>query len=90
MFINFKQQSALCCKLSISNILYLSEIESIEDIEPKLMEPDKCEGWYWIDFDSGWDEMKPMFSPLRKLHEAYQTFKWNPFGTSNTINLYTE
>ena len=67
------------------------EVESIDcDIDPKLMEPEKCEGWYWIDFDSEWDEMKPMFAPLKKLHEAYSTFKWNPFGSTNIISLYAE
>lgn len=24
------------------------------EIEPKVMEPDKCEGWHWID----WEDMK--------------------------------
>ena len=66
------------------------EVGNMECVEPKLMEPDKCEGWYWVDFDSGWDEMKPMFSPLQKLHEAYQTYKWNPFGSTNIIDMCTE
>ena len=59
------------------------------DTETKLMEPNKCEGWMWVDFDSEWDEKKPMFLPLQMLHEAYQTFKWNPFGASSIINLYS-
>ena len=59
------------------------------DAEAKLMEPNKCEGWIWVDFDSEWDEKQPQFLPLKKLHDAYQTFKWNPFGASSKINLHS-
>ena len=63
------------------------EIEG--DTEPRLMEPNKCEGWAWVDFDSEWDEKQPQFLPLQILHEAYQTYKWNPFGAASKINLWS-
>ena len=53
------------------------------------MEPNKCEGWTWIDFDGEWDEKRPQFLPLQMLHEAYQTYKWNPFGAASKINLWS-
>ncbi len=34
--------------------------------EPQLLEPDKCEGWYWF----SWDELPdPLFPPLPSLIE---------------------
>lgn len=34
--------------------------------EPKLMEPDKCEGWHWFD----WNELpSPLFPTVRSLVE---------------------
>jgi 8-oxo-dGTP diphosphatase len=40
--------------------------------EPKLMEPDKCEGWGWYDIDN---LPKPLFEPVTSYIEAYKTGK---------------
>jgi 8-oxo-dGTP diphosphatase len=35
--------------------------------EPRVMEPDKCLGWAWFD----WDRLpQPLFVPLRNLHAS--------------------
>ena len=61
------------------------EIEG--DTKTKLRNPDKWERWKWISFDSEWDAKQPTVLSLQILHEAYQTFKWNPFITANKTNL---
>lgn len=43
-----------------------------EDGEPKIMEPDKCEGWAWYDVDN---LPKPLFGPVPTYIEAYKTGK---------------
>lgn len=40
--------------------------------EPKIMEPEKCEGWAWYDLD---DLPQPLFSTLPSYFEAYKTGK---------------
>ena len=46
------------------------------------MEPEKCEGWEWMEF--GTDEMDmmastgKMFLPLAKLYEGYKLGSWAP------------
>ncbi|MBU0894746.1 MAG: NUDIX domain-containing protein [Nanoarchaeota archaeon] len=42
----------------------------INEKEPKLTEPDKCEGWYWF----SWNELpSPLFIPIQNLLK--QNFK---------------
>ncbi|GFR41035.1 hypothetical protein Agub_g1468, partial [Astrephomene gubernaculifera] len=44
-----------------------------QGVEPKLMEPDKCEGWSWVP----WDAIpEPVFLPLRALKDS----PYRPFG----------
>jgi 8-oxo-dGTP diphosphatase len=38
--------------------------------EPKIMEPEKCEGWGWYDID---DLPKPLFGTIESYIEAYKT-----------------
>ncbi len=38
--------------------------------EPKVMEPEKCEGWDWYDMD---DLPHPLFGPIESYIEAYKT-----------------
>lgn len=40
--------------------------------EPKIMEPEKCEGWAWYDLDN---LPQPLFSTLPSYFEAYKTGK---------------
>ncbi|KXZ56738.1 hypothetical protein GPECTOR_1g665 [Gonium pectorale] len=42
------------------------------DTEAKLMEPDKCEGWQWVE----WDALpEPLFLPLQALKDSpYRPF----------------
>ncbi|KAG2448302.1 hypothetical protein HYH02_006886 [Chlamydomonas schloesseri] len=42
-------------------------------VEAKLMEPDKCEGWMWVPYES---IPEPMFEPLLALKES----RYQPFG----------
>lgn len=43
-----------------------------ESGEPKVMEPEKCEGWAWYDIDN---LPKPLFATLPSYIEAYKTGK---------------
>lgn len=38
--------------------------------EPKIMEPEKCEGWGWYDMDH---LPKPLFGTIESYIEAYKT-----------------
>ncbi|GMH32474.1 hypothetical protein BSKO_00308 [Bryopsis sp. KO-2023] len=38
-----------------------------EGAEPRTMEPDKCEGWFWADWD---DLPAPLFPPLKGLYDS--------------------
>ncbi len=38
--------------------------------EPKVMEPEKCEGWGWYDMDS---LPKPLFGTIESYIESYKT-----------------
>ena len=38
--------------------------------EPKIMEPDKCDGWDWYDMDN---LPSPLFGTIESYIEAYKT-----------------
>ncbi|MBH9399766.1 NUDIX domain-containing protein [Pseudomonas aeruginosa] len=43
-----------------------------EDAQAQVMEPDKCEGWAWFDWD---DLPQPLFAPLASLRQrGYSPF----------------
>lgn len=45
---------------------------SAEDAQAQVMEPDKCEGWAWFDWD---DLPQPLFAPLASLRQrGYSPF----------------
>jgi len=51
-----------------------------KDLDPKLLEPNKCKGWEWLTVD---DIMrKKLFLPMEHLMYAYQTGTWKPFEKS--------
>ena len=50
----------------------MQEVAVMQDAEPTTMEPDKCAGWFWADWN---DLPTPMFPPLKGLHDS----GFNPF-----------
>ncbi|KAF2098237.1 hypothetical protein NA57DRAFT_77029 [Rhizodiscina lignyota] len=47
-------------------IFMVGRLSESSPVEPKLMEPDKCEGWAWI----SWDEMKAIGDAQLKAREG--------------------
>jgi 8-oxo-dGTP diphosphatase len=59
-------------------------VESSKEIEPKLMEPEKCAGWHWTNWDEmrrDWErkdesgEVRKLFRPLYDLFEQRPDFQ---------------
>lgn len=46
-------------------------IAKYESGEPKNIEPEKCEGWHWFDWN---DLPAPLFPPIRNLKKISHTF----------------
>jgi len=48
-------------------LFFITEVNS--NTKAKLMEPEKCEGWRWVEFESYQEDkwLKPLFSPLEKI-----------------------
>jgi len=65
-------------------IFMRGEIDTSYMREPKNLEPDKCEGWDWYNWES--DTFKyPLFEPLRIAREqGYQLFDTVAYGHHNS------
>lgn len=65
-------------------IFMRGEIDTSHMREPKNLEPDKCEGWDWYNWES--DTFKyPLFEPLRIAREqGYQLFDTVAYGHHNS------
>ncbi|XP_074520810.1 nucleotide triphosphate diphosphatase NUDT15 [Halichoeres trimaculatus] len=70
-------------------ILMQGELDREQSGEPQNMEPEKCEGWTWTQ----WDQFPPedqLFLPLAELRQqGFQPFKnqrWTPSASSSTCS----
>ncbi|GIL72991.1 hypothetical protein Vretimale_4630 [Volvox reticuliferus] len=59
--------------LTTHYVTVFMRVDVEQDVEPRLMEVEKCDGWQWVP----WDAIpEPLFLPLKALKES----SYRPFG----------